>query len=314
MIWYAYLILRRVVLFCSVLFCFVLFCSFSLCVDMYGGGETIEQVDSATSISWTWFKAPWPVASRDFSIIGRGVVLDNGGLFVFSKSITHPSIPVKSPHVRGTLMWSTLQVTPIPDKPGVSKVIYAVASDPNGSLPKSLLKQANIKQPLCIANVRELLAKKPQLVKQVQQRIQQKLQKNIAPSSSSSSSSSLRSTSASASSAAASPSPSSSSSSVSFAAPVICHDTTTNNAQYDKLLKEAYNDSLAAVSAGPSDDGWQFNSRLKDIDIYLKQVGSISYCKGIGEIPAPPDVIEAVFDDIDVKIKSQWDGNIHNIT
>ena len=55
----------------------------------------------------------------------------------------------------------------------------------------------------------------------------------------------------------------------------------------------------------PDSNGWTFNSRQKDIDIYTKTVGQANLSKGIGIIPMPALLVHYVFSDL--KDRKQWD-------
>jgi hypothetical protein len=123
--------------------------------QMYSGGSKVAEVDALTGVSYSAFGAPWPVSGRDFCALGRSIILppasisgaatpgavasvaahsDVGALFTFSASTVHPQCPEKKGLVRGQLHFCGLWIEAVPGKPNQSKVIYALGSDPMGSL------------------------------------------------------------------------------------------------------------------------------------------------------------------------------------
>jgi hypothetical protein len=65
-------------------------------------------------------------------------------------------------------------------------------------------------------------------------------------------------------------------------------------------------DTVVRETTGPLDgNGWTFNSRQKEIDIYTKKIGDVNLSKGVGIIPFPPLLVHHIFTDL--TIRKQWD-------
>jgi hypothetical protein len=254
--------------------------------DMYGDGRVVERVDANTVISWAYFTAPWPVSSRDFCSLGRSLVRPDGSIFVFSTNWEHPGAPVQKKFVRGRLLYNSLLLRPVPGDANQTDVVYAIGTDPNGSLPKSLVNAANIKQPLCIAKIGKLIASNPALA---QEAVAAEHRKYAA----------LAGASAAAPAAGSAPA-SGVVSGVDQADYAISIAPLASN-KYDQVLARARSDAWAAVAKN-EDDGWKLATELEGIKIYQKQgpPGSdgktpINYTKGIGRIPGDAESVRCMF-------------------
>jgi hypothetical protein len=83
--------------------------------------------------------------------------------FSYSTSIDDlKQAPARKNVVRGTLHYAGLWIEAL--GPNRCKVIYTLSSDPNGSIPKSIVNAANVTQPLSIAQVGKLIATNPALL------------------------------------------------------------------------------------------------------------------------------------------------------
>jgi hypothetical protein len=133
----------------------------------------IQPLDWRSGVQYSLFKAPWPVSARDFLAVGRyetNTLGKKGNYFSWSASLPLSDtklLPVPKGTVRGSLFWAGLYVEPCPGSTPQNprcKVVYCLSSDPNGSIPKSLVNAANVGQPLCIAHVGKVIATNPDLL------------------------------------------------------------------------------------------------------------------------------------------------------
>jgi len=298
-----------------------------ICID----ARTVKRLDWRTSVVYTAFGAPWPVSARDFLAVGRvedeplGPEKSKGVRFHYSTSIDATElVPVAKGRVRGTLHYFALWLEPIPGPRPQTRVIYSLSSDPNGSIPKGIVNAANIKQPLCVANVRKFIQKKPDIVAKMREARKkedaenEKLMKAYMPKQGLSSPTvAPPAPNGQSASPAASSSPSSA---PKAAAPIdpVCFSLDyvsrpqslppLTSPSHNDLLHRAYSTALAAVRAGPDEDGWTYNSTQEDVEIFTRKIeGSPIECsKGIGYVDAPPLVVSTLFNSPDWR--SQWDG------
>src|SRR3954454_23980966 len=134
-------------------------------------------VDWRTDCLYTLFKAPWPVSARDFLAVGRkernpvgpGTAKEGPGgevRFSYSTSIDDAKqAPPRKNVVRGTLHYAGLWIESL--GPNKCKIIYTLSSNPNGSIPTSIVNAANVSQPLCIAQVGKLIATNKSLLEKM---------------------------------------------------------------------------------------------------------------------------------------------------
>jgi START domain/Integral peroxisomal membrane peroxin len=137
--------------------------------EMFSHGRTLQQVDEHTNIYHHAMKAPWPVKARDMVLLNRTIVLADGTIFSYTTSVKHPSCPEDSSYVRADLIFSALHIRPL--NPNSCRVTYSVGVDVKGSLPQWVTDMTNVKQPLCIAAVRDLIARRPDMVSRVKSSI-----------------------------------------------------------------------------------------------------------------------------------------------
>jgi hypothetical protein len=291
---------------------------------MFDKGEKVEILDQFTSIGYNSFKAPWPVSGRDFTALGRSVILPPsavpgldastgtiGAVFTFSTNIESPKKPPQKGLVRGILHFCGLWIEAVPGNPNRSKVIYCLGSDPMGSIPKSIVNAANVKQPLCVAAVRNVLLKNPKVRGEVERKIESERQKSIqnrAKLGQEVAAAPIQSTTEP---AATTETPVSSTSATPSAKatdePEADDDDELPPSQYDAVLAKAYTEALSAVRAQGATDGWVFNSRQEEVDIFMKSTpgSTVNSCKGVGIINCDVDTAELVFNNN--MYRTKWD-------
>lgn len=275
--------------------------------------------DWQTGCLYTLFKAPWPVSARDFHAIGRyemnplgpGTAAEAPGgqvRFSYSTSIEDFALaPLRKSVVRGSLMYAGLWVESL----GANrcKVIYTLSSNPNGSIPTSIVNAANVSQPLAIAQVGKLIKTNPQLVEKIreaknnddiareqqkeeyrQKMQQQKKHAHAAVAGTAAAAAAAPSAAAAAASAAAAAAASPSAarspaaSAAASASPTAAAPATPAPAvpdlsavavplppsRFDASLTVARRAALSSVTSEGASDGWVFHSRSQEVDIYLR--------------------------------------------
>ena len=101
----------------------------------------IRKIDDHTSIQFNITKAPWPVSDREALVLATEKKDEKTGTITVEFHETNdPSVPVGKGNVRMPEISGKWVLTPI-DRDH-AKVLYAVKSNPGGSLPKAL---ANMK-------------------------------------------------------------------------------------------------------------------------------------------------------------------------
>ena len=276
--------------------------------EMYGEGRVVERIDANTVVSYANFKAPWPVAGRDFCAIGRSMVLPDGAIFVYSTNFDHADAPPVKKLVRGVLLYTALLLRPVPGQPDKTDVVYAIGTDPCGSLPKSLVNAANIKQPLCMAKISKLIATNPAAVRTAieteAEKFKTALQEAAAAAAAAADSAAAAAAAAGGSGAAGS---GASASGLRQADYGISVDPLPPSPQYDAALEACEAEAWRAVTRN-EDDGWKFVTELEGIKIYQKKgpVGQdLNFTKGVGRIAAPPETVRCMFASAEARPK--WD-------
>lgn len=276
--------------------------------EMLDFGEKVEAVDHATGVSYFCFKAPWPVKQRDILLCGRTRVFEDGTFFVYSTSCTHAEKPAVKKYIRSDLNYGSIFITP--KGPNKCVVKYATASDPKGSLPKWLVNAANVKTPLCIAKVRDLMTSRPDLVEEARVLIQEAdnaaaldvrthmaidgAQDTRQPP--------IESKSASGSSGASAPGGTGDSKADEDDENDEVDAATSS--KYDELLEGTYKAALDSVE---SELGWKFETMQQGVDVYTKQLpgSEIISSKGIGIVNAPAEIVFSVF--TNSAVRPHWD-------
>jgi hypothetical protein len=262
--------------------------------EMYNKGEVVERIDTNTTVSYGAFKAPWPVAPRDFVTIGRSVVRPDGSIFVYFGNYEHPRKPAVKKHVRGKLIYSALLIEPVPGSPTPrSLVTYALGNDPCGNIPVGLANAVNVKQPLCVAKIGKFITADPEGLRLAVEEAKLVYAKATQAAA-----------------AAAAP-----------AKPAGDADTAVNNhgaggldgtslpqadyalsvgplppSKYDDVLAAAREMAWRAATRG-EDDGWVRQLEEDGVTVYMKaEEGSeLKYCKGTGTIAGTPEQVRCVF-------------------
>lgn len=289
--------------------------------QMFGEGKLIELVDPNTVIAYASFKLPWPASWRDFVTIGRNIVLPNksdgspGGVFIWFGSIEHSDAPLVKKNVRGDAIFSTWLLTPNIEDPTKTDVVYSVAQDPKGSIPKALVDAANLLQPRTIGVIRDVIANKPTVVQQALEMEAKKfrdaitvLEKPASPTAQDGPTSSDTVTDGGSGAAAGG------------SEFILAEEGDFNQDDYSfgvvlpqtelppelkALLDDAFNKGWSSCH---EDDGWEYHKEIEGIKIWLKPsgTGQVKLSKGIGIINAPPSHTHSMF--TNDTTRKEWDS------
>jgi hypothetical protein len=100
--------------------------------------RVLERPDG-TRLTYNRIGSPWPVSDRDVVLRTSRESLDDGAIRLEFRS-TEPKLDVQSGVVRMPRLVGSYVLTPTGG--GVTQVVYTVDSDPGGSLPTWLVRQA----------------------------------------------------------------------------------------------------------------------------------------------------------------------------
>ncbi len=97
--------------------------------------------------------SPWPVSDRDVVLRSTSSELEGGGIRIEFRNTTEENVPVASGVVRMPRLVGSYELRPVE---AGTRVVYTVDSDPGGSLPDWLIRQASKDLPyFTLRNLRE---------------------------------------------------------------------------------------------------------------------------------------------------------------
>ena len=97
--------------------------------------------------------SPWPVSDRDVVLESERTDFEDGRIHIEFRSTEAPDVPVPGGVVRMPRLVGSYDLTPTPEG---TRVVYTVDSDPGGSLPGWLVRQASKDLPFhTLRNLRE---------------------------------------------------------------------------------------------------------------------------------------------------------------
>ena len=115
--------------------------------------RVLEQPDG-TTLTYNRIASPWPVSDRDVVLQSTREDLGDGGIRLTFRSTEVAKLDVPSGVVRMPRLLGSYVLTPVAE--GGTHVVYTVDSDPGGSLPAWLIKQAGKDLPYrTLKNLRE---------------------------------------------------------------------------------------------------------------------------------------------------------------
>jgi hypothetical protein len=111
-------------------------------VDWQHNCEEARQIrkEGEITIGYNRISAPWPVSDRDVVLRSTRSNLAGGSIRMDFLSTTDANVPINKGIVRMPRLVGSYDLTPVE---GGTRVVYTVDSDPGGSLPNWLIKQAS---------------------------------------------------------------------------------------------------------------------------------------------------------------------------
>ncbi|MFT5694793.1 MAG: hypothetical protein ACI9QQ_000768 [Myxococcota bacterium] len=96
-------------------------------------------------VGYNRIASPWPVSDRDVVLVSSREDLADGSIHIKFRNTTDDAMPPNKDSVRMRHLFGSYLLTPVEDG---TQVIYTVDSDPGGSLPGWLVRQASKELPL----------------------------------------------------------------------------------------------------------------------------------------------------------------------
>lgn len=124
-------------------------------VDWMHNCEEARQLrqEGSLSVGYTRIGSPWPVSDRDVVLRSMRTDLEGGGIHIEFRSTTEENVPLAKGVIRMPRLVGSYDLRPVE---GGTRVIYTVDSDPGGSLPTWLIRQASKDLPYhTLKNLRE---------------------------------------------------------------------------------------------------------------------------------------------------------------
>jgi len=128
---------------------------------MFEGGHYKLEVCENIRVVYYSFKAPWPVASRDFYVVAGEKITDDGIVISAVDSVVRDDCPERQGYVRAVLKTSGFVIKPLEnDDDGTPRcmVTYLVQCKPMGWIPNMIVNTVNIEQGMVIHAIRNAIA------------------------------------------------------------------------------------------------------------------------------------------------------------
>lgn len=141
--------------------------------EMLRESRFLDEISDGVRIVHLSYKAVWPTAPRDFSLLSVSGQLNDSTWIQIGLSITDPRIPEQKGHVRAHLVVGGYVLVECPDNPDVSEVTYATKVDLKGSVPSFVVNKVTSNQPLCVHHLRTVVESLYAELKQNPQRMRE---------------------------------------------------------------------------------------------------------------------------------------------
>ena len=131
--------------------------SYPLWIDTCKKGVLLKKINEYEFLAYTVNNAPWPVSDRD-AVVLNTVSQDPAtkGSVTINIEGKHSYIPLTSGIIRVKKIKGFWRF--VPEKDGLTQVIYEVHSEPGGNIPSWLLNQIVVTQPFnTLKNMKEIL-------------------------------------------------------------------------------------------------------------------------------------------------------------
>ena len=105
----------------------------------------VVRSENGVVVGYNRIGSPWPVSDRDVVLTSKRMDLEGGRIRIEFQSIQDDSVPRPNGSVRMKNLTGSYELTPVE---GGTEVVYTLDSDPGGSLPGWLVREASKDLPL----------------------------------------------------------------------------------------------------------------------------------------------------------------------
>lgn len=124
------------------------------------GNKRIERINGY-SFSYSLGKKPGLFISPRDTLVCNHWVEENGVIYCVGTSATHPDCPEREGVIRAhVILWGYI-LTPLPKDPNFTNVVYVLATDVKGILPKAIVNWFVTEQGFGVGRIRDWIALNP---------------------------------------------------------------------------------------------------------------------------------------------------------
>ena len=125
--------------------------------DMLKESRIIQDLSKSLHLVQLLYKAIWPTAPREFSVLSILGELDERTWISSGISVNDPRIPEEKGYVRAQLDVGGYLIRSVPSEPEMSEVTYVARVDLKGKIPAFAVNKISESQPLCVNRLRGLV-------------------------------------------------------------------------------------------------------------------------------------------------------------
>ena len=125
--------------------------------DMLKESRVLQELSKSLHLVHLLYKAVWPTAPREFSVLSILGELDDRTWISSGVSVDDPRIPAEKGYVRGHLDVGGYLIRSVPSNPELSEVTYVARVDLKGNIPAFAVNKISESQPLCVNRLRGLV-------------------------------------------------------------------------------------------------------------------------------------------------------------
>lgn len=125
--------------------------------DMLKESRVLQELSKSLHLVQLLYKAVWPTAPREFSVLSILGQLDERTWISSGISVNDPRIQPEKGYVRAQLDVGGYLIRSVPSNPEVSEVTYVARVDLKGNIPAFAVNKISESQPLCVNRLRGLV-------------------------------------------------------------------------------------------------------------------------------------------------------------
>ena len=157
--------------------------------DMVKETRLIDHITDCSSLIHLIYKAVWPTAPRDFTLISTSGRYDDTTIIHAGVSVVDPRLPEEKGYVRGNVVGGGYVVKVCPGESEQCEVTYVSQAELKGSIPTFAVNKVTESQPQCISRLRAFAEKRyeemkgdPQKMKELEETLPLNLIRPVSPS------------------------------------------------------------------------------------------------------------------------------------